>query len=139
MCTKRFQSLKQVKLKKKNKQTNKQNKTKQTKTSKKTYKQTNKNKKRLCIWTCWMCDCQLSYQKSQVKTILSGALTAHNWQKWKRAFLTRFCHKIYRDEAVGPKGSKYTWKWRSLWKCEIWGNIVKIRYFVNNCLIKARI
>ena len=25
------------------------------------------------------------------------------------------------------------------WKCEIWGNFVKIWYFVNNCLIKARI
>ena len=24
-------------------------------------------------------------------------------------------------------------------KCEIWGNIVKIWYFVNNCLIEARI
>ena len=30
-------------------------------------------------------------------------------------------------------------KLRYLWKCEIWGNIVKIWYFVNNCLIKARI
>ena len=28
-------------------------------------------------------------------------LTAHNWQKWKRVFLTCSCHKIYRDEAVG--------------------------------------
>ena len=24
-------------------------------------------------------------------------------------------------------------------KCEIWGNIVKIEYFVNNCLIENRI
>ena len=30
-------------------------------------------------------------------------LTAHNWQKWKRVFLTCPCHKIYRDEAVGIK------------------------------------
>ena len=37
-------------------------------------------------------------------------LTAHNWRKWKRAFLTRPCHKIYRDEAVGLKSGKYTWK-----------------------------
>ena len=26
-----------------------------------------------------------------------------------------------------------------LWKCEIWDNIVKIWYFVNNCLIEAQI
>ena len=38
------------------------------------------------------------------------ALTAHNWQKWKRVFLTCPCHKIYRDEAVGLKSCKYTWK-----------------------------
>ena len=32
-----------------------------------------------------------------------NVLMAHNWQKWKRAFLTCHCHKIYRDEAVGLK------------------------------------
>ena len=37
-------------------------------------------------------------------------LRAHNWQKWKRVFLTCPCHKIYRDEAVGLKSCKYTWK-----------------------------
>ena len=37
-------------------------------------------------------------------------LTAHNWQKWKRVFLTCPCHEIYRVEAVGPKSSNYTWK-----------------------------
>ena len=37
-------------------------------------------------------------------------LTAHNWQKWKRVFLTCPCHKIYRDEAVSLKNCKYTWK-----------------------------
>ena len=68
-------------------------------------------------------------------------LTAHNWQKWKRVFLTCPCHKIYRDEAVGllKKLQIYLKKSRFLWKCEIWGNIVKIWYFVNNCLIEARI
>ena len=40
----------------------------------------------------------------------SKNLTAHNWQQWKRVFLTCPCHKIYRDEAVGLKGCKYTWK-----------------------------
>ena len=40
-------------------------------------------------------------------------LTAHNWQKWKkkkRVFLTWPCHEIYRDDAVGLKSCKYTWK-----------------------------
>ena len=32
---------------------------------------------------------------------------------------------------------KYLKNYENLWKCEIWGNIVKIWYFVNNCLIKA--
>ena len=27
-------------------------------------------------------------------------LTAHNWQNWKRVFLTCPCDEIYRDEAV---------------------------------------
>ena len=37
-------------------------------------------------------------------------LTGGNWQKWKRVFLTCPCHKSYRDEAVGLKSCKYTWK-----------------------------
>ena len=37
-------------------------------------------------------------------------LTAHNWQKWKRVFLTCPCHEIYRDEAVSLKSCKYTFK-----------------------------
>ena len=63
----------------------------------------------------------------------------NGWQlaKWKRVFLTCPCHEIYRDEAVGLKSCKILEKLRYLWKCEIWGNIVKIWYFVNNCLIKA--
>ena len=36
-------------------------------------------------------------------------LTAHNWQKWKRVYLTCPCHKIYRVEAAGLKMSNYTW------------------------------
>ena len=35
-------------------------------------------------------------------------LTAHNWQKWKRVFLTCPCHEIYRVEAVGLISSNYT-------------------------------
>ena len=37
-------------------------------------------------------------------------ITAHNWQKCKRVFLTCHCHEIYRDEAVVPKSCKYTLK-----------------------------
>ena len=37
-------------------------------------------------------------------------LTDHNWQKWKRVFLTCLCHKMFRVEAVGLKSSNYTWK-----------------------------
>ena len=37
-------------------------------------------------------------------------LTTHNWQKWKRVFLTCPCHKSYGDEVVGLKSCKYTWK-----------------------------
>ena len=37
-------------------------------------------------------------------------LTGGNWQKWKRVFLTCPFQKIYRDEAVGLKSCKYTWK-----------------------------
>ena len=37
-------------------------------------------------------------------------LTGGNWQKWKRVFLTCFCHEIYRDEAVGLKSCKNAWK-----------------------------
>ena len=37
-------------------------------------------------------------------------LMAHNWQKWKRVFLTCPCHEIYRDESVGLKSCKYTLK-----------------------------
>ena len=39
-----------------------------------------------------------------------SVLTTHNWQKWKRVFPACPCHKIYRDEAVGLKSCKYTWK-----------------------------
>ena len=38
------------------------------------------------------------------------SFSAHNWQKWKRVFLTCPCHKIYRDEAVGLKSRKHTCK-----------------------------
>ena len=37
-------------------------------------------------------------------------LTAYNWQKWKRVFLTCPSNEIYRDEAVGLKSCNYSWK-----------------------------
>ena len=53
--------------------------------------------------------------------------------KNERVFLTCPCHKIYRDEAVGLKSCKYTWKITIFVKMGNWGNIKKIWYFVNNC------
>ena len=70
---------------------------------------------------------------------LAISLTAHNWQKWKRVFLTCLRHEIYRDKAVGLKSCKYTWKITIMWICRIWGNFKKNRYFVNNCLIQVQI
>ena len=84
-------------------------------------------------------DAYASYFFKVMKLYISFDLTAHNWQKWKRVFLTCPCHKIYRGEAVGLESCKHTWKLRFMWICGIWGNFVKIWYFVNNCLIEARI
>ena len=64
-------------------------------------------------------------------------LTAHNWQNWKRVFLT--CHEIDKDEAVGLKSCKYTWKitiYVNIWNL---GQFREFWYFVNNCLIEIRI
>ena len=66
-------------------------------------------------------------------------LTAHSWQKWKRVFLTCPCHEISRDEAVGLKSCKYTWKITIFVKMWNLGQYRENWYFVNNCLIKARI
>ena len=66
-------------------------------------------------------------------------LTAHNWQKWKRVFLTCPCHEIYRDEAEGLKSCKYTWKitiYVNVWN---FGQFREIWYFVNNCLMEVQI
>ena len=51
----------------------------------------------------------LEHQMKHI-TSLAIPLTGGNWQKWKRVFLTCPFHKIYRDEAVGLKSCKYTWK-----------------------------
>ena len=44
------------------------------------------------------------------RKMLGDLLMGGNWQKWKRVFLTCPCHEIYRDEAVGLKSCKNTWK-----------------------------
>ena len=66
-------------------------------------------------------------------------LTAHNWQKWKRVFLTCPCHEIYRDEAVGLKSCKNTWKitiFVKMWNLgQYRENLIFCQY--NNFLIKA--
>ena len=43
---------------------------------------------------------------------VTSMLSINGWQlaKMKRVFLTCPCHKMYRDEAVGLKSCKYTWK-----------------------------
>ena len=54
---------------------------------------------------------EIQFSKTpNIAATLVHSLTGGNWQKWKRVFLTCFCHEIYRDEAVGLKSCKYTWK-----------------------------
>ena len=54
--------------------------------------------------------CVLSHAIFVCMLIHSVRLTGGNWQKRKRVFLTCPCHEIYRDEAVGLKIFKNTWK-----------------------------
>ena len=68
-----------------------------------------------------------------------SSLTARNWQKWKRVFLTCPWHRIYSDEAVGLKSYKYTWKIKKFVKMWNLGQYRENLIFVNNCLIEARI
>ena len=80
--------------------------------------------KDLYVWTKGLCQV-LHYGHSPYRSIklnhlknwsltwdttMKSTLTGGNWQKWKRVFLTCPCHKIYRDEAVGLKSVKNTWK-----------------------------
>ena len=56
------------------------------------------------------CTCIRSARVGKHANFFFFALTGSNWQKWKRVFLTCPCHEIYRDEAVGLKSCKNTWK-----------------------------
>ena len=67
----------------------------------------------------------------------SKLLTGGNWQKWKIVFLTCPCHEIYRDEAVGLKSSKNTWKITIFVKMWNLGQNRENLILFNNCLIKA--
>ena len=65
------------------------------------------------VWFCFALFCFGFFFFFFIRTscVLWKILTAYNWQKRKRVFLTCSCHKIYRDEAaVGVKNYKYTWK-----------------------------
>ena len=80
-----------------------------------------------------------SLQNTSAKILQATRLMIHNWQNWKRVFLSSYCHGIYRVEALGLKKSSYIWKIMILLICEIWGSFLKIQYFANNFLIKVRI
>ena len=66
---------------------------------------------------------------SKFKPLQIVKLTGGNWQKWKRVFLTCPCHKIYRDEAVGLKSCKYTWKITKFVKMGNLGQYLEILIF----------
>ena len=84
----------------------------------------------------WQRQCStVQYSTVQYRRLSILQLTAHNWQRWKSKFLTCPYRKIYRVEAVGLKMFNILLKLQFLCGCEIWGNFVKIWYFVNKCLI----
>ena len=81
-----------------------------------------------------------SLQSDSFPTYMLLLLTAHNWQNWKRVFLTCPCHEICKDEAVGLKNCKYTWKikiYMNMWNLGQFREI--LIFFVNNCLIEVQI
>ena len=69
----------------------------------------------------------------EIKIEISGVM--HHPAKHKTLFWN--IKYIIGMKQLVLKVAKILEKIRYLWKCEIWGNIVKIWYFVNNCLIKA--
>ena len=64
-------------------------------------------------------------------------LTTHNWQKWKRVFLTCPCHEIYRDEVVGLK--QIYFKNYDFFENVKFGAISWKFDIFDNCLIKVQI
>ena len=62
------------------------------------------------FWAILFWKQQALYTQPCTLSAITSHLTAHNWQKWKRVFLTCPCHEIYRVQAVGLKSSNYAWK-----------------------------
>ena len=71
-----------------------------------------------CVCISWLAKCFRNWM----------SLMAHNWQKWKRVFLTCPCHEIYRDEAVGLKSYNYTLK------VTIFVNTWNLKQFLENLI-----
>ena len=72
--------------------------------------------------------------------INQNSLTGGNWQKWKKSIPDMSPSiKFIGMKQLVSKVANILEKLQNLWKWEIWGNIVKIWYFVNNFLIEARI
>ena len=65
-----------------------------------------------CRLMCWQrtISCGREDDNDNYNEDVNVNLMGGNWQKWKRVFLTCPCHEIYRDEAVGLKSCKNTWK-----------------------------
>ena len=66
--------------------------------------------------------CYVKKKLVQIKKPCNLKHCIHNWQKWKRTFLTCPCHKIFKGR---------TWSVFSLIH-EIWSNFMKIWYSVDN-------
>ena len=95
----------------------KQNKNKNKSNKKKKKKKKESSCLSISTTTLWIVTLDLPRRQKRdlctgLRTLgsISATLTGGNWQKWKRVLLTCPCHKIYRDEAVGLKSCKYTWK-----------------------------
>ena len=71
--------------------------------------------------------------------VKSSPISGSQLAKMKKSIPDMSLYEIYRDEAVGLKIANILEKLRYLWKCEIWGNIMRNWYFANNCLIEIRI
>ena len=46
------------------------------------------------------------------KIAINVALTAHNWQNWKRVFLSCYCHENDKVEAIGLENDNYSYTWK---------------------------
>ena len=68
----------------------------------------------------------------------TSALTAHNWQKLKKSILLMPLPWNLQGRSWSfKKFQLYFLKSRYLWVRDIWGNFLKIWYFVNISLIKV--